>query len=373
MIAALLLGVAAAPTGEPWVQRDDGALQQLLADAQPPCRSDGVTVTRGRVAAADFYGSMTGFARSAGTTGGKGRTLYLVNRADDPQGRPAAGTLRWAVTEATKAGGGWIGFSSQLHGRTISLASPLRLGSNLTIDGGCAAPRLVGKGRGSILYLRDSQNVVLARLRLEHSGGGADGDCITVSHGADRVWLAFLRLRQCRDGLIDVTRDGAKGPMRITISNSRFADHDKAMLVAGSPLSTPCSLSADPIRLTVARNVFHNTGQRHPRVSGDALVHLKDNVIAFRPRRRANGESGGSYGTLATGGARVVVDRTLYVPPAASRRFRLVADRASSGTSADGACEDGHVEWRRQGSPGDEASRLAFIRGVIRATDMPQG
>jgi len=342
---------------------------RLLASPPPQCASDGVTLSGKRVTAATLYDNMIGFAQAAGTDGGLHRQLFTVSRAHDLPGQSQPGTLRWAVAQARSAGGGWIAFAPALHGTTIRLRSPLRLASNITIDGGCAMPRLVGVGRGSILYLRGSHNVVITRLRFEHAGGGEDGDCITVSHGADRIWLAYLRLRQCRDGLIDVTRDGVQGPMRVTISNNRFSDHDKAMLVVGAPLAPPCRALHRPIQLTVARNIFYHTGQRHPRASGDAFVHLHDNVIAFRPQRRANGAQGGAYGTLAAQGAHILVERTLYMPPADGKQYRLVTARAGPSTSRSSACQQGRIEVRANGPVNGKGTYEALVRAVFRATE----
>lgn len=368
MIAALLLAAASPPAATPWVSRDGGAIGQLLSQSAGTCRSPGVRVAGERAVGAAFYDNMTGFARTAGTTGGLGRRVFLVDRTDDPHGPAPRGSLRWAVAQSAAAGG-WIAFAPALSGRTITLAAPLRLESDITIDGGCAMPRLTGAGRGSLLYLQGSRNIVIARLQLEQSGAGGVGDCVTVSHGADRIWLGFLRIRRCRDGLIDVTRDGVAGPMRVTVSNNRFSDHDKAMLIVGAPLSPPCSLSRDPVRVTVARNIFYHTGQRHPRARGDAFVQVQDNVIAFAPRPRANGALGGAYGTLAAEGAHIVVERTLYAVPGGQRNFRLVAAQAGRSEAGSATCGQGEVEWKRDASPGGDAERLAFVRSIIRQTN----
>lgn len=374
MIAALALAATAtsliAGRAEPWMEQDRALIGRLLAAPSPPCASDGVRVSGERVTGATLYRHMTGFAQSAGTGGGLARPLITVNRPDDPPGEAPAGTLRWAVARANTGGGGWIAFTPALRGATIRLRAPLRLASNITLDGGCAMPRLVGAGRGSVIYLRGSRNIVITRLSFEHLGAGKDGDCITVSHGADRVWLAYLRLRRCRDGLIDVTRDDAGGAMRVTISNNRFADHDKAMLVVGAPLAAPCTALKNPVRLTVAHNIFYHTGQRHPRASGDALVHLSDNIIAFTPQRRADSSAGGAYGTLAADGARIGVERTLYLPPAGGRKYRLLADRAAPSDGPAGACGHGFVTVRGDAGK-DAAARHAFIRSVIGATEPP--
>lgn len=316
------------------------------------CLADGVTVNRGLVAQSSIYRAMAGYAAQAGTTGGLGRALFLVSRADDAAGKAAPpGGIRDAVARANAAGGGWIGFAPALKGKTITLAAPLRLSSNITLDGGCAKPLITGQIKGSLIYLAGSRNVVITRLSLQHAGPGTLGDCITVSHGADRIWLGFMRLRQCHDGLIDVTRDGAHGPMRVTISHNTFLDHDKTMLVVGGPVVGPsCSLSAQPVQLTVFRNLFLRTSQRHPRASGDVFIDLAQNAIAFSPLRRANGKDSGSYGTLATNGAQVLIDRTVYIPPAGNKKFRIAEDQIdehSAKTTPEGACLRGKLNWKQ--------------------------
>ena len=336
------------------------------AAAQVQCAAEGTVLRDGKVIGASFYREMAGFAAQAGTSGGLGRTRFLVTRADDPAGDAVRGTLRDAVARANDAGGGWIAFAPALQGKAVSLASPLRIGSNVTLDGGCARPVVTGQFKGSLIYLAGSRNVVVTRLALEHAGAGTQGDCITVSHGADRVWLSYLRLRRCHDGLIDVTRDGAPGPMRVTVSNNRFLDHDKAMLVKGAPVGASCALSDTPVQVTVFRNLFQRTGQRHPRASGDVFVDLAQNAIAFAPRQRAGGE-GGSYGTVATDGARVLVDGTTYLPPAGKRRFRIAVDRAEPQESPapEGPCSRGRIDWMNSHVRG-EGTIAASTGGLIR-------
>lgn len=332
------------------------------------CTNDGTTLSGGKVVAASFYRSMTGYAAQAGTTGGMGRTLFLVTRTDDVKLNAPRGSLRDALTRANAAGGGWIAFGPALQGKTIRLAAPLRLASNITVDGSCARPLVTGALKGSLFYLAGSRNVVMTRMSLQHADAGTQGDCITVSHGADRVWLAYMQLRQCHDGLIDVTRDGNSGPMRVTISNNRFLDHDKVMLIVGNPVTGPsCGLSRQPVQVTVFRNLFRGTGQRHPRASGDVRVDLKQNLIAFAPRHRANGTTGAAYGTLATDGAQVFIDDTEYAPPAGNRRYRIASDSVDG--NGTGACPKGKLHWAHEGQAiSGNAARSGSSPSFARAT-----
>ena len=64
---------------------------------------------------------------------------------------------------------------------------------------------------------------------------------------------------QHHDGLIDITNQADL----ITISNSYFHDHDKAMLIGNSDKKTA---DAGHLRVTLHDNYFNNVGQRMPRV-----------------------------------------------------------------------------------------------------------
>ena len=279
-------------------------------------RCAAVLTRDGRVIDADFYRRMAGFAAVAGTRGGLGRRQYLVWRADDGT---QPGTLRSALKAASEAGGGWVSFAPELHRRIIRVQAPLRPGSNITVDGGCAEPQLVGVGRGSLFHLRGVANVVLARMQMTQAGGPIDGDCVTVSHGADRIWIANNRIRACKDGLVDVTRPEGR-TMRVTISGNALSDHDKAILVDGG-VGGVCG-GPPAIKLTLFRNSFDRTGQRHPRVSGSAFVHAAQNRLRFSPRRRGAGSMGGSSGIVAGGGARVLAEDLLFEPQR-GQRLRL--------------------------------------------------
>lgn len=310
------------------------------------CRTgDGVTVTGGRVVAARPFDRMQGFARVAGTTGGLRRRFIPVWRADDGEG---AGTLRAAVAVARREGGGWVGFAPSMPtGQEIALRAPLRMSANMTIDGGCVAPLITALPTASILYVQRVQNVVVLRLRLSHRGpridGKLGGDCITVSHGADRVWIAYNELSRCTDGLIDITQSGVDAPMRVTVAHNYLHDHDKAMLISGDHCQdTRTSCDAVPltprtpdrgVQATLQANVFLNTGQRHPRASGRAFVDVSDDIVAYRPQRRTDGTSGGSYGAFAANGSRLLIRNALYLAmaPAAAQRAVMAVEPASPG------------------------------------------
>ncbi len=307
-----------------------------------PCLPTDIQVADGLVAAAPFYRAMNGFAYEAGTTGGIGRKYFEVTIEDDiatKNQRPLRGSLREAIVQAGSSGG-WIGFSRNLQGRTIAVNFPLRVPSNLTIDGGCAKPQVMGRGKGSIFYITGRENIVISRLRLLQTNQfGGNGDCVTVNGGSDRVWVAFNDISECRDGLVDVTQNGTIGPARTTIAYNRFSRHDKSILVSANVKSSPpwCAPNVQTQRdidaglyISLIRNMFLDTGQRHPRIDGNAYVHMYENHIQFARQKRPDQSLGAAYGSLAMRGAMLLVERSTYLPPSDGRRYRIVTNGIES-------------------------------------------
>ncbi|KRG69543.1 pectate lyase family protein [Pseudoxanthomonas dokdonensis] len=96
----------------------------------------------------------------------------------------------------------------------------------------------------------------------------------------------FGRLYQVHDGLIDVTNESDN----VTISWNLLANHDKAMLFGSSD-----SASADrgKLRVTLHHNLFHDLGQRVPRVRY-GQVHAYNNQYSLS--RAGAGHYGYSWG-----------------------------------------------------------------------------
>lgn len=341
-LAAAALGATPSPAA-PWPSATVASLAALAAQPAACTTGDGVVVVAGRVNSARLFALMQGFANAAATSGGLGRRFLMVTRTDDSG---ATGSLRWAVEQARRDGGGWIGFAPQVpRGSEIALRAPLRIAANVTIDGGCVAPRITAPPRASILYVQRTANVVLTRLRLAHQGpaidGKAGGDCITVSHGTDRVWIAYNDIGHCTDGQVDITQSGVASVMRVTVAHNHFHDHDKAMLVSGDDCRdtrTACAAVAltSPgagVEVTIHDNVFLGTGQRHPRVSGRAFADVAGTVVAYHPQRRPGGTDGASYGGHASNGGRLLIRDSLYVAlgPARAGRAVLPGDAARPG------------------------------------------
>ncbi len=305
--------------------------------------STGLTLRDGRVVAADYLDRRDGFADAADTTGGLGQRLYRVTSTADNVRNPAADTLRHAVEAAKARGGGYILFDLPRGSAPIALGSPLRPGSNVTFDGGCAEPRIVDRSAGSAIYLDGVQNVIVIGVALSQSGFGdreEGGDCITVRDGADRVWVSSSGFSACRDGMIDVTARRGDRRGRVTISDNHFSDHDKVMLVtAAAPAGGACfagDVDNAQLQVSLLRNRFVRVAQRIPRVAGDSFVHSYGNDIAFAPRRRNSGELSGSYGALARDGGRLLSQANRYRSMASNRL--LSGLEAYGPRRSDGAC-----------------------------------
>ncbi|MEU6349455.1 pectate lyase [Streptomyces sp. NPDC047072] len=171
----------------------------------------------------------------------------------------------------------------------------LPVGSNTTIVG---LKNAVLKG-GS-LQVRNATNVIIRNLDVRdaydcfpvwqpNTGGLGDWktayDTIWLS-GASHVWVdhvtlsdkghpdaeeptCFARNYLRHDGLLDITN----GSDLVTVSWSRFADHDKAMLIGSSDTA---SGDRGRLRVTLHHNQFESVVQRAPRVRF-GQVHLYNN------------------------------------------------------------------------------------------------
>lgn len=329
----------------PWLAM---AAPALALDCGPPTT---------RAAQAEHLARMEGFARQAGTSGGLGQQVYLFDSLEDGGSARHAppGTLRAAVEAARRAGGGWVMPSPRIpRGAEIRLEAPLRLPSNITLDGGCQGVKLVGPGRSGIFLVIGNTNVVITRWHLhmpaENVESSRPGDCIGIGGGADRVWLAFNRLGRCGDGQIDITQSVTLPiPTRVTVAFNHFTNHDKVMLLATldcgqrvRPANAVCPNPLTPdwdwatgVQVTLQGNLFDETGQRHPRVSGRVYVHMLDNLVAYKPFRREGGSLGPGYGVFVGGGGRLLLDHGIFWPtvPGAGWAAR-VQNSASEGAGA---------------------------------------
>jgi pectate lyase len=144
--------------------------------------------------------------------------------------------------------------------------------------------------KGASLQIKDADNVIVRNLDVRdaydcfpvwqpNTGGLGDWktayDTIWLA-GATHVWIDhvtasdkghpdakeptyFARNYLRHDGLLDITN----GSDLVTVSWSRFADHDKAMLIGNSDTATS---DRGRLRVTLHHNAFESVVQRAPRV-----------------------------------------------------------------------------------------------------------
>ncbi|MET9453585.1 pectate lyase [Streptomyces canus] len=171
----------------------------------------------------------------------------------------------------------------------------LLVGSNTTIVGLKGAVL-----KGGSLQARNATNVIIRNLDLRdaydcfpvwqpNTGGLGDWktayDTIWLT-GSTHVWVDhvtlsdkghpdadeptyFARNYLRHDGLLDITN----GSDLVTVSWSKFADHDKAMLIGNSDSATG---DRGRLRVTLHHNQFESVVQRAPRVRF-GQVHLYNN------------------------------------------------------------------------------------------------
>jgi pectate lyase len=172
----------------------------------------------------------------------------------------------------------------------------LTVGSNTTIVGLGGSAEL----KGGQLKINNADNVIVRNLELRDAydcfpvwqpNTGGLGDWKTAYdnlwlRGATHVWIdhvtasdkghpgedeptCFGRNYLRHDGLLDITNASDL----ITVSWSRFADHDKAMLIGNGDSATG---DRGKLRVTLHHNEFESLVQRAPRVRF-GQVHLYNN------------------------------------------------------------------------------------------------
>jgi len=92
---------------------------------------------------------------------------------------------------------------------------------------------------------------------------------LDVATRDDNAPTYFGRLYQRHDGLVDVTNESDF----VTVSWNLMANHDKAMLIGSSDSAVA---DRDKLRVTLHHNLFHDLGQRVPRVRY-GQVHVFNN------------------------------------------------------------------------------------------------
>jgi pectate lyase len=204
--------------------------------------------------------SREGYGREA--TGGTGGKMVVVSSADDA----GPGTLREALARAKRPT--WIRFSKDM---AIELKSPLRVPSDVTIDGRGHQVDLLDYGFG----VYGSRNVILTHLTID-GRFRTFKQAVDIANGSRHVWVNHLDLSRFSDRLMNVKN----GSTDVTVSWVKFHDHNKVMLINNI---TSDNLFANYERDVVARvtlhhNYFVDTVQRNPRAQF-GTVHLYNNLI----------------------------------------------------------------------------------------------
>ncbi|KAK4749047.1 hypothetical protein SAY87_026496 [Trapa incisa] len=210
---------------------------------------------------------------------GRGTVSYTVTDSTDNPTNPRRGTLRYGVS-MVKGGKVWITFQKDM---TIKLEKPLLIGSFTAIDGRGANVHIAG---GACLTVLKAHDVIIHGLNIHHCRGQpasrvmgpggkivvlgpVDGDAIRLITSS-KVWVDHNTLSACEDGLLDATL----GSTGITISNNRFMNQDKVMLLGHDDTY----VQDKNMKVTVVYNHFGpNCNQRMPRVR-HGYAHVTNNL-----------------------------------------------------------------------------------------------
>ncbi|WP_432496977.1 pectinesterase family protein [Kineococcus auxinigenes] len=178
--------------------------------------------------------------------------------------------------------------------RVEEFGSMIEVASHKTIAGDGAGAELVGGG----LFLNGSRNVVVRNLTFRDSyvpgdwdgkSEGNDNDGIRMDT-ASNVWVDHNEFTRLGDGLVDVRKDSTN----VTLSWNSFRDHNKTVGVGWTDNVVTT--------ITMHHNRFDNTYQRNASIDNTAAAHLYNNHLTGI----------GQYGTMARGGARVLVEASVY-------------------------------------------------------------
>jgi len=191
----------------------------------------------------------------ASTTGGAGMPIVHVTNT----GNSGAGSLR----EALAAGNRTIVFD--IAG-TIHLTDYIYIkGSNITVDGSTApAPGITITGH-PIYISNGGSNIILSQFR--HRGGwtladgtrNSEGNCIVIYLNCSNIILDHLSVSNYDDEGLDIWQDNRNITVQdCIIGAGSYATHNYGFLIGNHSE-----------RVTVYRNLFHNTAYRNPAVGHD--------------------------------------------------------------------------------------------------------
>ncbi|EOA18019.1 hypothetical protein CARUB_v10006459mg [Capsella rubella] len=202
-----------------------------------------------------------GFGKAA--LGGKAGAIYVVTSPLDDPVKPKPGTLRFGVIQSKPL---WITFARSM---VIVLKVELSVNSYKTIDGRGAKVEIAN---GPCVRMRLVKHVIIHGISIHDCKPGPkegpDGDAIRVFQSS-HIWIDHCFLSRSQDGLIDVISSSTA----VTISNNKFTNHDKVILLGHDDKFTGDKV----MKVTVAFNYFGpGLIERMPRVRR-GYAHVANN------------------------------------------------------------------------------------------------
>jgi pectate lyase len=266
----------------------------------------------------DLLDHRGGFAHEV--RGGADGPVYIVTSLADS----GPGSLR-AGAEAE--GPRWIVFDVE---GVIDLDTPISVGAHVTIDGRGADITIRNHG----LHVHGVEDVIIENLAIE-DGVDEGGDAISIV-GSSPVWVDHCSLYRFGDGLLDLKRAQPGQTMLITVSWTRFQDHSKVMIIGLQDQHAP---DDDNIHVTLLRDFYNETVQRHPRLA-QGWCHMINSVVRHWE----------SYVAASTQGARLLLEGSFFAADQATTVVRTDLD-----VDDDGNVWHGNV---RAPTTGSNANRI---------------
>lgn len=222
-------------------------------------------------------GQPIGFASlNGGVTGGEGGTVVTVTNEAE---------LKAAVDGTNNP-------MIVLVKGTIRVSGEMSARGNKTIVGLGTDARIAGGGFG----WNTKSNVIVQNITFED----ASDDLLKINNKSTNFWIDHCTFsdgesthKGSHDGMLDITR----GSKFITVSNCKFFNHDKNVLIGHSDSET----GDVDIKVTMHHNWFDGTVQRNPRVRY-ATVHLFNN---YHVNNRI-------YGVASACNANVLVENSYF-------------------------------------------------------------
>lgn len=223
---------------------------------------------------AEGFGSETPHAR--------GKQVFRVTRLDDLdmaqrlayfKGKEQVGCLRWALTAAGEAGGGYIVFDVA---GAIKLIRTAEIPSN-TYIAGQSAP---GSGiaiEGAVMIIR-GKDVLIRNIRHRGNVRQKSADAILIEKGAENVVLDHVSISFFRDGAVDIV--GAKN---VTIQWCHMGDAVDS-LDRGEPYHCePNLLRTGADRVSIHHCYYTHCHSRVPffqaSSAANGLIEFSNNVV----------------------------------------------------------------------------------------------